>query len=270
MQRFTTMFGLCLAVGLGASCALEAGASEDVGVQSEALRRDREPEGVQNVLLVHGAWADGSCWSSVIRELQRNGYNARAVQLREQTLADDAALVRHAIEQFDGPLVAVGHSYGGFVISEAATGAENVKALVYVAAFAPEEGETLAALTTGHETPALANLVVDDLGEAIIEPEAFVRHFAQDLPVRDARVLAAVQKPTAVGILGAVAGPPAWHKVPSYFQISLDDQVIAPALQQMFAERMKATTIELDASHASLLSLPRAVANLIARAASEH
>lgn len=141
---------------------------------------------------------------------------------------------------------------------------------MYIAAFAPEEGETLAALTTGHETPALANLVVDDLGEAIIEPEAFVRHFAQDLPVRDARVLAAVQKPTAVGILGAIAGPPAWHTVRSYFQISLDDRVIAPALQHKFAERMKATTIELDASHASLLSRPRAVANLIARAATEH
>ena len=249
---------------------MEADAAHDVGGQSEALRRERAPEGVQNVLLVHGAWADGSCWSSVIRELQRNGYTARAVQLREQSLADDAALVRHAIEQFEGPLVAVGHSYGGFVISEAATGAENVKALVYIAAFAPDQGETLAALTMGHGTPALANLIIDDLGEAIIEPEAFVQHFAQDLPVRDARVLAAVQKPTALGILEAVAGPPAWHALPSYFQISLDDHVIAPALQQMFAERMNAVTIELDASHASLLSRPRVVANLIARAASEH
>lgn len=270
MQRLTTTAGLCLALELGASCALQGGESNELGAQNEALRRNDEPDGVQNVLLVHGAWADGSCWSKVIRELQHSGYNTRAVQLREQNLADDAELVRHAIKQFDGPLVVAGHSYGGFVLSEAATGAENVTALVYIAAFAPDQGETLGALTMGYQTPALASLVIDDLGDAIIEPEAFVRHFAQDLPLRDAQVLAAVQKPTAVGILSAVAGTPAWHGLPSYFQISLDDQVIAPELQRKFAERMKATTLELDASHASLLSRPRAVASFIARAASEH
>jgi len=161
----------------------------------------------------------------------------------------------------------VGHSYGGIVMSEASAGSENVVGLVFVAAFAPDVGESIGGLTAPYPTPAIANLQVDDQGNSIIEPSAFVRYFASDLPKRQAQVLAAVQHPTALAILGAVAGEPAWRSIPSYYQVSLDDEVIAPALQQFFARRMQARTIELRASHVSLLSRPRQVTGLIERAA---
>lgn len=273
MERHTTLhrLGSLLVAGwLASACTFPIGepqpAALEIGARSENLRI-LPPVGVDDVLLVHGAWADGSSWSAVIAELQRSGYKPRAVQLRLQSLTDDAEIVRHAIDQNEGPLVVVGHSYGGFVMSQAATGAENVAALVFVAAFAPDEGESLAALTTGHETPTLANLVVDDKGEAIIEPNAFVDYFAPDIPTREARVLAAVQAPTAFGILAETAGPPAWRAVPSYFHIALEDQVIAPLLQQMFAKRMDASTVEVNASHVSLISRARSVAAMVSRAA---
>ncbi|MET0339747.1 MAG: alpha/beta hydrolase [Polyangiales bacterium] len=233
--------------------------SERSGALSERVARD--------VVLVHGAWADGSCWSEVIAQLQRADYEVRAVQLAERSLADDAALVRHAVASIPRPVIVAGHSYGGFVTSEATSGLENVKGLVFVAAFAPERGETIGALTAPHPTPAIANLVVDDQGNSIIEPNAFVRYFASDLPKAQARVLAAVQHPTALAILTSVAGEPGWRSIPSYYQVSLDDEVIAPALQRFFAQRMKAHTIELRASHVSLLSHPQKVAALIELAA---
>jgi pimeloyl-ACP methyl ester carboxylesterase len=239
-----------------------------LATSSEALRPAAKRL-VNDVLLVHGAWADGSCWSGVIRVLQNRGFNLSAVQLREQSVADDAAIVRHAIDAVPRPLVVVGHSYGGFVISEASTGASNVSALVYVAAFAPDAGESIGMVSAPYPTtPAIMNLVVDDQGNATIEPNAFVRFFASDVPERDAKVLAAVQHPTAVGILSTAAGEPGWKTIPSYYQISLNDEVIDPALERMFADRMGAETIELDASHVSMISQPKAIAKLIGRAAS--
>jgi pimeloyl-ACP methyl ester carboxylesterase len=271
--RTHAVWGLLTLALLG--CADGSGASvggpraqESVGGGSDALRPVK-PRLADDVLLVHGAWADGSCWSRVIEALQRDGFSVQAVQLREQSLADDAALVRHAIGAVSRPLVVAGHSYGGFVMSEATAGEDNVVALVFIAAFAPDEGESIGALAAGYPTtPAIMNLVVDGEGNAIIEPSAFVRYFASDLPTREARVLAAVQHPTAVSILGAVAGEPGWRTIPSYYQISLDDEVIDPALQRLFAQRMGARTLELRASHVSLISRPQPVAGLIARAAS--
>ena len=266
------MFSCVLTCGI-AACASDVDSTSSADSEStadlnaEALR-PAATRAVNDVVLVHGAWADGSCWSGVIRVLQDRGFNVLAVQLREQSVADDAAVVRYAVDSIPRPVVLVGHSYGGLVISEASTGASNVSALVYVAAFAPDAGESVGGVSAPYPTtPAIMNLVVDDQGNATIEPSAFVRYFASDLPERDARVLAAVQHPTAVSILMTPAGEPGWKTIPSYYQISLDDEVIDPALERMFAERMGAETIELEASHVSMISQPRAIARLIGRAA---
>lgn len=225
------------------------------------------PRLASDVILVHGAWADGSSWSGVIPLLQDVGFTVQAVQLPAQSLAVDAVLVRHAIEVVPRPVVVVGHSYGGFVMSEATAGVANAIRLVFVAAFAPDEGESIGSLGARFPTtPAIANLAVDEQGNAIIEPNAFVKYFASDVPEREARVLAAVQKPTAVSILGTPAGVPGWKTIPSFYQVSLDDEVIAPDLLRFFADRMGAETIELASSHVSLISHPNEIADLIARA----
>jgi pimeloyl-ACP methyl ester carboxylesterase len=237
-----------------------------VATNAEAARHGRRL--AQDVLLVHGAWADGSCWSSVIKALQGDGYEVKAVQLREQSLADDASIVREAIDALPRPVVVAGHSYGGFVMSEATAGASNVVGLVFVAAFAPDEGESVGELAAQYPpAPALQHLELDDQFNTTIEPDAFVRHFAPDIPVRDARVLAAVQHPTAYTILTTKAGTPGWKTIPSYYQVSKQDEVIDPGLQRMFAARMAAKTIELSASHVSLISRPQVVVDLIDRAA---
>ncbi|MET0409922.1 MAG: alpha/beta hydrolase, partial [Polyangiaceae bacterium] len=181
---------------------------------------------------------------------------------------DDTAIVRHAIAASTGPLIVAGHSYGGFVMSEATAGASNVRALVFVAAFALDEGESIGAVTAAYPTtPAVANITVDDQGNASIEASAFVSYFAPDIPSSQAQVLAAVQHPIAVSVLSTAAGTPGWKTIPSYYQISLDDQAIDPDLQSMFAERMGAETIRLRSSHVSMLSQPAAIAELIERAA---
>ena len=222
----------------------------------------------RNVLLVHGAFADGSSWSGVAKRLQRDGYTVRAVQLREQSLADDAAVVRHAIGEIPGPVVVVGHSYGGIVISEATTGAANVAGLVYVAAFALDQGESIQSITAGYPpAPALKHLIVDDQGNATLDPTDFVQHFAADVPRDEARALEAAQHPISLGILGTPAGVPGWKTIPSFYQVSTNDEAIDPKLQRLFARRMGAQTIEIAASHVSLVSKSGAVAELIERAA---
>jgi pimeloyl-ACP methyl ester carboxylesterase len=227
-----------------------------------------ESRASKDVLLVHGAFADGSSWSGVTKRLQRDGYTVRAVQLREQSLADDAALVRHAIGQIPRPLVVVGHSYGGIVISEATPGAANVVGLVYVAAFALDQGESIQSVTAPYPpAPALKHLIVDDQGSATLDPADFVQHFAADLPHDEARALEAAQHPISLSILGTPAKVPGWKTIPSFYQVSTNDEAIDPKLQRFFAKRMGAHTIEIAASHVSLVSKPGAVADLIERAA---
>jgi pimeloyl-ACP methyl ester carboxylesterase len=229
---------------------------------------DRHTERTTNVLLVHGAWADGSSWSGVIEALQRSGFATTAVQLREQSLTDDAALVRHAIDGIAAPVVVVGHSYGGVVISEAATGAANVVALVYIAAFGLDEGESVGSESAGYPQPrAFEKIVVDDQGNVTLDRDSFVRYFAADVQPSEAGVLASLQHPIAAGILGTPAGTPAWKTIPSYYQVSTDDQAIDPDLERFFARRMHAKTIELRSGHLSLISHPDIVARWIERAA---
>jgi len=249
---------VALALGLGAGRA--SANDDDRGTAADARARD--------IVLAHGAWADGSSWADVIEQLQRDGFAVRAVQLPLQSLAGDAAIVRAEIDRIGRPVVVAGHSYGGAVIGEAASGAPNVVGLVYAAAYALDDGESLGALNARFAaTPILQALVFDAQGNATVDPEAFTRLFAPDVPVRQARVLAAVQKPIAGAIFGTSGGHPAWRDVPSWYQVSRDDQVIAPELQRFVAARMGARTIELSSSHASLLSHPRAIAALIEQAA---
>lgn len=221
---------------------------------------------VRNVVLVHGAWVDGSCWTDVIIRLQGAGYTVTAVQNPLTSLADDVAATRRALALQDGPTVLVGHSWGGVVITEA--GADpKVTALVYVAAHAPDVGETVATQAARYPTtPARAGVVAAD-GYSRLSEDAFVKHFAGDVdPVR-ARAMYAAQQPIAATLFAGQATVAAWRDKPSYYAVSTRDETIAPDLERFLAQRMKATTIELPASHVSMISQPKAIADLIERAA---
>jgi pimeloyl-ACP methyl ester carboxylesterase len=222
-----------------------------------------------NVLLVHGAWVDGSLWSRVVPILQQHGHNVVALQLPMTSLAEDVAWTRHVLaERLQGPTVLAGQSYGGAVISSAATGVDNVISLVFAAAFAPDEGETLVDLNGKFPPPpSLAHVQPDSLGFLWFDPAAFPDNFAQDLPVRQARVLGAAQKPIAAGISATPAGPPAWRTLPSWYLVSSQDRMINPDLERFMADRIGATTAEVRSSHASPASHPDQVARLILSAA---
>jgi pimeloyl-ACP methyl ester carboxylesterase len=250
----------------GSAAAADPGGA--IAARPAGVRPAKVGRAAKDVVLVHGAFADGSSWSGVTKRLQRDGYTVRTVQLREQSLADDAALVRHAIGEIPRPVVVVGHSYGGIVISEATTGAANVVGLVYVAAFALDQGESIQGTTAGYPpAPALKHLIVDDQGNATLDPTDFVQHFAADVPRDDARVLETAQHPISLSILGTPAGVPGWKTIPSFYQVSTNDEAIDPKLQRFFARRMGAHTIEIAASHVSLVSKAGAVAELIEGAA---
>jgi pimeloyl-ACP methyl ester carboxylesterase len=222
-----------------------------------------------NVLLVHGAWVDGSSWTQVIAILQRRGYNVVTVQLPLTSLAEDVAWTRHVLaERLQGPTVLAGHSYGGAVISSAATGAENVIGLVFASAFAPDEGESLGGLNAQFPPPpGSAHTQPDSLGFLWFDPAAVPTNFAQDIPVEEARVLASVQKPIAARCFADPAGPPAWKTLPSWFLVSTQDRMINPDLLRFMAARIGARTVEVRSSHASPASHPDQVARLIRAAA---
>lgn len=221
---------------------------------------------VRNVVLVHGAYADGSSWSSVIARLQAKGLRATAVQNPLTSLADDVAATRRSLALQDGPTVLVGHSWAGTVISEAG-GDPKVSALVYVAARAPDAGEDYAALAAKFpKAPACAGLVEAD-GFAQLNEEAFLRYFAPDVEPTQARVLYAVQGRIATTLFGSKTTTAAWKSKPCWYAISKNDQTTAPELQRFLAARMKAKTIELASSHVSLISHPKEIADLILAAA---
>ncbi len=221
------------------------------------------------IVLVHGAFVDGSSWSGVIPELLDAGHQVTAVQLPMTSLADDVALTRQVIQSTSGPTVVVGHSYGGMVISGAATDLAQVKSLVFIAAYAPAEGETLLALdgrfapTTGMQAirPAYREDVL------CVDPAQFPQVFAGDIDPARARVLAVMQKPVAVVCINTPAGRPAWESIPSWYLVSEHDQMINPDLQRFIAERMQATINSVPSSHASPVSHPHEVAATILAAA---
>jgi pimeloyl-ACP methyl ester carboxylesterase len=220
-----------------------------------------------NVVLVHGAWADGSCWSAVVARLQASGYNVTAPQFPESSLAADVARLRQVLSRQNGPTIVVGHSYGGQIITALGTDAPNAVALVYIAAFGLDEGESIGGLLAGGTpTPALAHLDIDSLGFAWLPEDDFVNHFAADVDPAQARVMYAVQQPLHTSTFGDVMGVPAWKSLPSWFLVADGDQAIPPDAERQFAARMGATTVEVATNHVAMVSHPDDVVSLIGSA----
>ena len=219
------------------------------------------------VVLIHGAWAEGSCWSAVIEQLQAEGYKVTAPQFPLTSLADDVARLRQVLALHDGPTVLVGHSYGGQIMTALGADTPNVVGLVYIAAFGLDEGESLGALLAqGPPTPALAHEFVDERGFVWLSEDDFVNHFAADVDPVEARVLYAVQQPLAAAALGEVMGFPSWKSVPSWYLVATDDEALPPDAERQFATRMGATVIEVPSGHLAMVSHPVDVAKLIVSA----
>ena len=221
-----------------------------------------------NIVLVHGAWADGSSWSAVIERLQADGYHVTAPQFPESSLAADVARLRQVLARQDGPTLVAGHSYGGQIMTALGTDAPNVVGLVFIAAFGLDEGESIGALLAqAPPTPALAHLDIDQQGFAWLPEDDFVNHFAADVDPVKARVMYAVQQPLAGSALSEVMGVPAWKSHPCWFMVADGDQAIPPDAERQFAARMGATTVEIPTNHVAMVSHPDDVLQLIETAA---
>ena len=226
------------------------------------------PPRVKNVVLVHGAWADGSSWAEVIPRLQAAGLNVTAVQNPLTSLKDSVEATRRALADQDGPTVLVAHSWGGTVISEVGTDPK-VTALVYIAARAHDADEDFVALSGKFPTgPVRAGIEVHD-GLTKLSEDAFLKYFANGVDPEKAKVLYAVQWPTAASIFAGRTTVAAWRSKPSWYAVSKLDQTINPDLERFLAKRMNATTVELEAGHLSLVSRPKEVADLILAAAGQ-
>ncbi len=221
-----------------------------------------------NMVLVHGAWANGSSWNAVIEQLQADGYRVTAPAFSLTRLADDVDRLRQILGRQNGPTLVAGHSYGGQIITALGTDTPNVVGLVYIAAFGLDEGESIGALLEQAPAgPALAHLDVDPHGFAWIPEDDFVNHFAADVDPVMAKVMFAVQQPLHWSALGEVIGVPAWKSLPSWFLIADGDQAIPPDAQRQFAPRMSATTVEVSTNHVAMVSHPDEVLQLITTAA---
>src|SRR5882672_9837977 len=221
-----------------------------------------------SVLLVHGAFADASSWRKVIPLLEKQGFTVTAVQIPLKSLADDVATTKRVIDAQKDDVILVGHSYGGAVMTDAAAGNAKVKALVYVAAFAPDAGETLGGLIERFSPSALATaLVPDSAGFLYIDRTKFQKVFANDLPEDEGAVLAAIQKPIAGAIFGEDVKAAAWKTIPSWYVVSTQDNAINPDLERFMAKRMGAQTREIKASHVGFISSPAEIAKVIEAAA---
>jgi pimeloyl-ACP methyl ester carboxylesterase len=210
-----------------------------------------------NIVLVHGAWADGSSWSAVIERLQREGYNVTAPQFPMNTLANNVDRLRLVLSRQNGPTVVAGHSYGGQIMTALGTDAPNAVGLVYIAAFGLDEGESIGALLEqGPPTPALAHLDIDSEGFAWLPEDDFVNHFAADVDQVQAKVMWAVQQPLHASALSDVMGVPAWKSLPSWYLVADGDQAIPPDAERQFAARMGADTIEVASNHVAMVSHP--------------
>src|SRR5262249_13718163 len=222
----------------------------------------------KTVVLVHGAFADASGWSRVIPILERDGYFVTAVQIPLTSLSDDIATAKRVVDSQKGPVVLVGHSYGGAVITGAAAGSPNVQALVYLAAVAPDAGEPPGEPGKKFPEPPLSSaLVPDSAGFLYIDRAKFHDAFCKDLSQADARVMAATQKPLSSSVFEASVSAAAWKTIPSWFLVSQEDHAINPELERFYAKRMNATTSEVTSSHGAFISHPDVVAKLIEQAA---
>jgi pimeloyl-ACP methyl ester carboxylesterase len=258
MKKITKILALATAIAASASITAQPSAAQP------------KP----TIVLVHGAFAESSSWDGVIAELERDGYTAVAAANPLRGVASDASAVAAFVRSISGPVVLVGHSYGGPVVTEAANGSPNVKALVYVAAFAPDRGESSLSLSAKFPGSTLGDAIVpverpDGVRDLFIERDKFHAQFAADVPATQAALMAATQRPVTEAALAEPSGEPAWRKLPSYSIYGSQDRNIPPAVMRFMAERahsMKTVVID-GASHALMVSHPHEVASLIEAAA---
>ena len=247
------------------STALLAGAAASL-VSTRGMAAMMQPAKARNIVLAHGLFADGSCWTEVIARLQAAAFNAPAVQTPLTTLPEAFASVEKVLDRQDGPTVLVGHSFSGMLVTEAGVHPK-VSALVYVAARAPDAGEDYTALAKTYPTPPASAGIVFDGDEGRLSEEAFLRDFAGDLPEAKAKVLYAVQEPFHKALLTGKTTQAAWRSKPSWYAVSTEDRTINPDLERFMAKRMGAKTIELKSSHLSLISHPDEITQMIIEAA---
>jgi pimeloyl-ACP methyl ester carboxylesterase len=239
--------------------------SQEIKISAAANSSGSMATARTNIVLVHGAFADGSSWNKVIPVLEAAGHRVMAVQLPLHSLADDVATVKRAIAFMGGPTILVAHSYGGAVITNAAYNNKNVTGLVYLAAFAPDERQSLINFVDPAKAPK-GLFVSDSAGFLYINQTQFPQVFAQDVNPAEASVMDAAQKPIKESIFSEKSGPPAWKQLPTWYEISENDHALPPDVERQFAKQMNATTISLPSSHASMVSHPKEVAELIMNA----
>ncbi len=222
---------------------------------------------IKNVLLVHGGFVDGSGWQGVYDLLRADGFNVRIVQNPTISLEGDVATTKQLIENQDGPVVLVGHSYGGVVVTEAGTH-DQVEALVYIAAFAPDKGESVNSLIADPPPGApVPPILPPQDGFLFLDRDKFAASFAADVPTEEAAFMADSQVPWGVAALGGTVSDPAWRTKPSWYLVASDDHMIPPPAQRSMADRAGATVAEVRGSHSVYVSQPAAVAELIKKAA---
>jgi pimeloyl-ACP methyl ester carboxylesterase len=237
------------------------------GFGEVAMSQTSQPGNVRNVVLVHGGWVDGSGWEGVYKALKKSGYAVTIVQEATTSLADDVATTKRAIASQDGPVILVGHSYGGTVITEAGTDPK-VVGLVYVAAFAPDKGESVSTLIKDPVPGAPVPPILPPVdGYLLLDKAKFPASFAGDVSLEKASFMADSQVPWGVNALSGTISEPAWRTKPSWYLLTTDDKMIPPAAQRLMAKRAGATVVEVKASHAIFVSQPQAVASLIEKAA---
>jgi pimeloyl-ACP methyl ester carboxylesterase len=239
------------------------------GLDMRGFAQANTSQRARNIVLVHGAWADGSCWSKVIALLEAKGFHVTAVQNPLTSLADDVAATKRIIALQDGPVILVGHSYAGVVITEAGND-PRVVGLVYVAAFAPREGESINSVSKPYPpAPLGSELRPDAQGFLTATRKGIAEDMAQDLPEKEQQILTATQGQTASAVFGATVTTAAWRSKPSWAVIAGNDRAIPPELERDEAAAIKATSITLPANHLAMLSHPREVAELIEQAAAK-
>jgi pimeloyl-ACP methyl ester carboxylesterase len=237
------------------------------GFGEVAMSQTSQPGNVRNVVLVHGGWVDGSGWEGVYKALKKSGYAVTIVQEATTSLADDVATTKRAIASQNGPVILVGHSYGGTVITEAGNDPK-VVGLVYVAAFAPDKGESVSTLIKDPVPGAPVPPILPPVdGYLLLDKAKFPASFAGDVSLEKASFMADSQVPWGVNALSGTISEPAWRTKPSWYLLTTDDKMIPPAAQRLMAQRAGATVVEVKASHAIFVSQPQAVASLIEKAA---
>ena len=268
MNRRT--FSAAMVAGAAASLISTSGMAANPAslISTRGMAANPASTKARNVVLVHGLFADGSSWSEVIARLQATGLNVTSVQNPLTTLPEAVASTQRVLARQGGPTVLVGHSFSGMIVTEAGMH-PNVSALVYVAARAPDAGEDYAALAKTFPTPPASAGIVFDGDEGRLSEAAFLRDFAGNLPEAKAKLLYAVQEPFQKALLTGKTTQAAWRSKPSFYAVSTEDRTINPDLERFMAKRMGAKTIEVKASHLSLISHPDEITRLILEAAGQ-